>query len=124
MGDNYTPDSWVVLKINNPKDPHYRVLGGWSGGYLDGDSWRLNSGITRHEFDGDYWYFYGSSGSCYKCYVDSYRMSSIMVGIYKQLVDKCGEDVIQLVEDQEWNKKGWDWIIKNELARKRQSGTT
>ena len=112
MEDSYTPDRWVVLKINLPDDPHYRVLAGWSGGYLDGDSWRLNSGITSHEFDGDYWYFYGSSGSCYKCYVDSYRMSSIMVGIYKQLVDKCGEDVIQLVEDQQWVKKEWDWIIK------------
>jgi len=124
MGDNYTPDSWVILKINLPDDLHYRVLGGWSGGYLDGDSWKLNSGITSHEFDGDYWYFYGSSGSCYKCYVDSYRMSGIMAGVYKQLLEEYGEDVIQLVEDQEWDKKEWDWIIKNELARKRQSGTT
>ena len=112
MGVNYTPDNWVILKIDLPKDPHYRVLAGWSGGYLDGDSWRLNSGITRHEFDGDYWYFYGSSGSCYKCYVDSYRMSVATSGVYKQLVDKYGEDVIQLLEDQQWVKKEWDWIIK------------
>jgi hypothetical protein len=116
MEDSYTPDNWVVLKINLPDDPHYRVLAGWSGGYLEGDSWRLNSGITSHEFDGDDWYFYGSSGSCYECYVDSYRMSGSMSHVYQNLINKYGEDVIQLLEDQEWNKKGWDWIIKSDTT--------
>lgn len=107
MGDNYTPDKWVILKIDFPEDTHYRVLGGWSGGYLDGDSWRLNSGITRHEFHGDYWYFYGSSGSCYQCYVDSYGMSVVMADIYAQLRDKYG-DKVELIEDKEWmNFREW-----------------
>lgn len=52
----YTPDNWVVIKFGG-SDPHYRVLAGWSGGYTTGDSWRMNSGIVQHEFDGDYWYF-------------------------------------------------------------------
>lgn len=108
----YNPDNWVILKINNPKDPHYRVLGGWYGGYLDGGSWRLNSGITRHDFDGDYWYFYGSSGSCYKCYVDSYRMNMVTGGIYSQLRKKYGGDFVQLLDDQEWTKDDWDWILR------------
>jgi hypothetical protein len=108
----YSPDTFVVLKINKPEDPHYRMLGGWFGGYLNGDSWRLNSGITRHEFDGDYWSFYGSSGSCYKCYVDSYRLSSLTAGVYQNLLDKHGEDIIQLLDDKEWDKDGWDWLIK------------
>lgn len=106
--NEYTPDIWVVLKINNPKDPHYRVLGGWYGGYLGSDSWRLNSGITKHDFDGDYWYFYGSSGSCYKCYVDSYRMNMVTSGVYKQLREKWD---VTLLDDQEWAKEDWDWII-------------
>lgn len=106
-----TPDSWVILKIDSPKDPHYRVLAGWSGGYLYGSSWRLNSGIIRHEFDGDYWYFYGYSGSCYKCYVDSYHMNVIMAGVYNQLVEEYGKGMIQLVEDQVWIKEGWDWLL-------------
>ena len=110
----YTADNWVVLKINKPQDPHYRVLAGWSGGYLDGDSWRLNSGITFHESDCDYWYFYGSSGSRYKCHVNSYRMTGSMCQVYQNLINKYGEDVIQLVEDQEWKKKDWDWLIKQE----------
>ena len=115
MGGNYTPDHWAVLKING-QNPHYRVLAGWSRGYLDGDSWRLNSGVTSHEFDGDYWSFYGSSGSCYKCYVDNYRISGTMAGVYNQLLENYGEDVIQLVEDQEWNKKEWDWVIKHDTT--------
>lgn len=108
----YTPDRWTIIKVSvNPEDPHYRVLAGWSGGYLDGDSWRLNSGITSHEFDGDYWRFYGSSGSCYKCYVDSYGFTLLSAQMYSMIEDKYGEDVIQLLEDQEWNKKEWDWDI-------------
>ena len=33
---NYNPDNWVVIKMSG-NDPHYRVLAGWSGGYLDGE---------------------------------------------------------------------------------------
>jgi hypothetical protein len=113
----YTPDNWVILKLGGP-DPHYRVLGGWFGGYLDGDSWRLNSGITSHKFDGEYWYFYGTTGSCYKCYVDSYRMGGSMSHVYQNLLDKYGEDVIQLVGDQEWNNKAWDWLLDAKVEHK------
>ena len=49
---NYKPDNWVVIKMDGD-NPHYRVLAGWSGGYLHGDSWKINSGITRVEDDGD-----------------------------------------------------------------------
>ena len=70
---NYKPDNWVVIKMDGD-NPHYRVLAGWSGGYLHGDSWRINSCITRVEDDGDCYNFYGSSGSCYSCYKESYRI--------------------------------------------------
>jgi hypothetical protein len=46
--NEYTCDNWVVIKMKGD-DTHYRVLAGWSGGYLDGDSWRMNSGITKVE---------------------------------------------------------------------------
>lgn len=109
---NYYPDSWVILEIKGD-DPHYRVLGGWSGGYLHGDSWRLNSGITRHEFDGDYWYFYGSSGSCYLCYLDSYGLRKSTIGVWKTLKEKYNGK-IEIVKDQEWVSKDWDWILKDD----------
>ena len=51
----YTPDNWVVLKLKPGKGAHpiYKVLAGWSGGYLDGDSWRMNSGISKVTENGD-----------------------------------------------------------------------
>jgi hypothetical protein len=69
----YTTDNWVILKIKGD-DPHYRVLAGWSGGYTTGDSWRMNSGITKVEETENSYLFYGSSGSCYKCRKSSYTL--------------------------------------------------
>lgn len=63
-----TPDKWLILKVND----HYRVFGTWSGGYLDGDSWRMNSGITKVEEDDEHYLFTGSSGSVYKCRKTAY----------------------------------------------------
>jgi len=72
MKDTYSPDGWVILKITG-HDPHYRVFGSISGGYLDSDTWRMNSGIVSvEEYDGFY-YFYGYSGSVYKCNKKTYN---------------------------------------------------
>jgi hypothetical protein len=81
----YVPDRWVVLKINSPSrsSPLYKVFAGWSGGYLDGDSWKLNSGITKVEEDGDYLLFHGHSGSVYKCHKKGYGMTSYMSMVFQ-----------------------------------------
>ena len=105
----YSPENWVIIKFKGD-DPHYRVIAGWSGGYLNGDSWRINSGIVRHEFDGDYWYFHGSTGSCYKCYKDNYRLYDSIAPVWKRLQELHG-DKVEMLEDQAWIKKDWDWII-------------
>lgn len=50
----YTPDSWIIIKITPHKavhEAHYRILCSWSGGYLDGDSWKLSSGIVDYKVD-------------------------------------------------------------------------
>jgi len=73
MKSENKPDQWCIIKIF---DNIYKVFGSWSGGYLDGDSWRINSGIDRIEEDGDYWLFYGYSGSCYRCHKKSYGINS------------------------------------------------
>lgn len=105
----YQPDNWVIVKINGD-DPHYRVLAGWSGGYATGSSWRMNSGINKAEFDGDYWYFYGASESCYKCYVDGYGLRMNNLGVWEQL-KALHKDKVSVLDDQEWNTQDWDWII-------------
>lgn len=70
-----TPDKWVILKIGEI-NPMYKVFATWNGGYLEGDSWRINSGISEVEKNGDYINFYGYSGSCYKCHKKSYGISN------------------------------------------------
>jgi hypothetical protein len=99
---NYYPHNWVLLKINT-ETPFYKVLAGWRGGYLDGDSWRLNSGITSTKKSGEYYDFHGSSGNIYSCHPNNYRLSSITSGAYNQLKEKFG-DKIELVEEGHWRE--------------------
>jgi hypothetical protein len=103
MMSKYTPDNFVVLEIVRENDTLYRVLGGWNGGYLDGSSWRLNSGITSVKEDEDYFYFYGSSGSCYQCHKDSYRSTMATSGIYNELREDLGDAVKMMPEDTDWS---------------------
>lgn len=57
-----TPQRWIILDVAGT----YKVFATWT------DAWRLNSGITKVEQDEDYYYFYGHSGSCYKCHKKGY----------------------------------------------------
>lgn len=87
----YIPDNWVIVKITRPEGVVHKVLAGWSGGYLDGDHWRMNSGIVSITQEGDYTLFHGQSGSVYKCHKDCQRLAMATAGIYNTLV-KQGEE--------------------------------
>lgn len=106
---NYTPDNWVVIKYKGD-DPHYRVLVGWSGGYLDGDSWRMNSGIVRVEETEHAFLFYGASGSCYEGLKTAYCLRKNNSYIWAQLQELHGDKVEIMPEDTDW--LSMDWIIK------------
>jgi len=105
---NYNPDNWVIIKMKGD-DPHYRVLAGWSGGYLDGDSWRVNSGITAITEDDNAYYFSGISGSIYRCGKVSYTLRINNAGIWTRLQELHGDKVELMPEDTDWMKM--DWII-------------
>lgn len=90
-----TPDSWVVLKIS---DGLYKVLAGWSGGYLHGSSWQLNSGIKRAEKVDGHFRFHGYSGSIYQCSPKAYGLRMSTMGAYEYLKDK----VELLPENTDW----------------------
>jgi len=62
------PDRWLIIKTPEC----YKVFATWAGGYLDGDSWKLNSGIAKMEEDGDHFLFIGASGSTYRCHKKCY----------------------------------------------------
>jgi hypothetical protein len=105
----YAPDTWVVIFMNSD-DPHYRVLGGWSGGYLSGDSWRFNSGITKVIEEDDRFLFIGTSGSTYACHKDMYGLRMSTAGIWNQLQEKFGNKVQMMDEGTNWLEM--DWIVK------------
>ena len=107
---NYTPDNWVVIKLDDGVEPHYRVLAGWSGGYTTGNHWRVNSGITKVTEDNMYYYFSGSSGSTYWCGKKSYMLRMNNVRIWDQLQRLHGDKVKMMPEDTDW--MNLDWIIK------------
>jgi hypothetical protein len=108
---DYYPDNWVILKIKEGKYDRgfYKVLAGWSGGYLDGDRWRMNSGVTRVVEENKSWEFYGSSGSCYVCRKGAYRLTMANAGVYNQLKEnEAFEGQITLMpEDTNWLEIEW-----------------
>lgn len=77
-----TPDCWVVVRITTATTSIDKVLAGWYGGYLNGDSWKLSSGIERTEEFDDRYEFTNYSGSLYVCYKNCERMSGIMATQY------------------------------------------
>ena len=82
MSNEYTPDIWVVLKIDDSKgNLTYKVFAGWYGGYLHGDTWQLSSGILTINEDEDHYYLLQHSGSLYICHKDKEHMSFYMKNI-------------------------------------------
>jgi hypothetical protein len=107
---NYTPDTWTIVKITGAT-PHYRVFGSWRGGYLDGDSWRMNSGIVSvSEDEHGYFIFKGETGSEYRCHKESYGIrsthNSAVLESYVQKSSGFMENIEELPDVM-----NMDWII-------------
>lgn len=102
----YRPDSWVVIKMTSREGQTlYKVLGGWAGGYTNGSSWRLNSGITKAEYvvENDEWHFEGSSGSTYVVHPDTYGLRMSTMSIWETMKTTYPDNV-ELLENQDWSK--------------------
>ena len=70
------PDSYRILLIETPDNkPLVKVFASWSAGYLDSDSWRLNSGTEVIIEEQNNYFFYGFSGSIYK--LNKYNQGSL-----------------------------------------------
>ena len=102
------PDKWVVVKITNSNgEIIYKVFATWLGGYLDGDYWKMNSGIVRVDKDGDLIRFFGESGSCYEC-VDSgysYGTNYYTQGVLDNMISKAtelGHQMEVMPQDTDW----------------------
>lgn len=102
----YLPDNWVVVRVSGGK-PQHRVLAGWSGGYTTGSSWRMNSGITKVHEDESFYYFYGVTGSIYRCGKQSYCLRTNNAYIWEQLKERYGDKVEIMPEDTDWANYDW-----------------
>lgn len=89
-----TPDAWVVIEFDKKWQ---KVLAGWSGGYLYGDSWRMSSPIVEFTSDDDFYFATTESGSTYRLYKTNQQLRMSNAGIYNQLKEKFG-DKIELIE--------------------------
>ena len=98
----YNPDKWLILKINDGVYTLYKVFGSWYGGYLDGDSWRVNSGITKITFDKkiNSYQFFGESGSIYICHKDCYGISAYGSSVLQEFIDMSNGGIESLTEEQ------------------------
>jgi len=81
---DYIPHGWVLGKHKGD----LRVFCSWTGGYLDGDSWRLNSKVRTVDFE-DCSYIVNKEGSSYQLSVLNYgRISAYNNTVLTNLEDK------------------------------------
>lgn len=86
---DYTPDGWAFLKIQvEGCDPRIKVFGSWSGGYLNGDSWRVNSGCTKIEEDESGYIVSGYSGSQYILNKQNNHITSYNKGVLEDMIQE------------------------------------
>jgi len=94
-----TPDSWVIIEVNHEGEQFQKILSGWSGGYLDGDAWRMSSRIKEIQMDieDDYITVETDSGSVYNLRKEYQGLRMSNAGIYNQLKERFG-DSVEIVE--------------------------
>lgn len=89
------PDYWIIIKIPNNI---YKVYASW---FLM-DRWQLNSGITKVEQDDKYYYFFGNSGSCYKCHKEKYGIATLYAeNLLQKIINKTNNqiEIMQNLDD-------------------------
>ena len=97
----YSPDSWQVIKVTlkSPSNPvHYRILAGWSGSYMYGESWKLSSGCERVIDQGSTWKVPQSSGSVYMLSKTAERPSRATMGVLESLQVSNTETTLEVVD--------------------------
>lgn len=108
----YTPDKWIIVRINSTEHGRIdKVVASWFGGFAGSNSWKMSSGITKVVDQGDYYDIHNASGSIYKCYKNSIGASAYTAGVmssYATAIEEMGdgssmrmikiEDVVPLTE--------------------------
>ena len=78
----YEPDTWVILLFDYPDyGKVHKVFAGWYGGYAQGDSWKLSSGIKTFVNEGKFYSSLQESGSTYNLYKQAEKISGYQHGL-------------------------------------------
>jgi hypothetical protein len=95
-----TPDTWQVVKItaNDTGDVHHRLMCGWYGGFLVGDSWKMSSGIEKIIEKTAYWEIPQTSGSIYICHKGSEKLGNYAAGMLNHLIKTAKDVTIEQVK--------------------------
>lgn len=100
------PDHWLCLEITLDDGAIvHKILAGWNGGYLQGNSWRLNSGIKHISVQNDKYIVYGYSGSKYHCFKHNEENAFSISGVLHQLQNTGKVEVKNLEDVIERNPK-------------------
>ena len=93
------PDAWVIIEVNHNGEQFQKVLSGWSGSYLYGDSWRMSSPVKTMNIDveQDYITVETDSGSVYNLRKEYQGLRMSNAGIWNQLKERFGDNV-EIVE--------------------------
>lgn len=96
----YTPDCWVIVKVSlKGGTPHYRVLASWFGGFTWGDSWKLSSGIEDIIDEGEILVMPQTSGSVYRLWKTSERLSGVSTGVFNNFAKQLKEgEIFEIVD--------------------------
>ena len=94
-----TPDSWVIVEVNHEGEQFQKILSGWSGSYLYGDSWRMSSHIKEINIkvNQDYFTVDTKSGSKYNLFKSRQGLRMSNAGIYDELKEQFG-DKVEIIE--------------------------
>lgn len=103
----YTPDCWVVLKLNSSSNIFYNVLAGWDIYRPDQNNWQLNSGIVGVEKRDGVFIFNGMSGSQYFCNEHCYRLNTLMELLFDEWQEQLRAKRMPPIELM---PRGTDWM--------------
>ena len=97
--ENIIPDSWVIIEVKTPAGQFQKILSGWSGGYLYGDSWRMSSPMKELNIkvNQDFFTVDTETGSRYTLYKSRQGLRMSNAGIYNELKEKYG-NMMEIVE--------------------------
>jgi hypothetical protein len=83
--NTYYPDCWVIVEISGAETKtHHKVLAGFIGGYVHGNSWRLSSAIAKIVDRGEFYEIHNYTGSIYYCDKNTEQFNYYTQSIYQQ----------------------------------------